>query len=368
MKTIGTLFSGFGGVDIGAKEAGIEPTWGIELDAKIAEVAQANLEHRVYVRNILDCDPFDFDAVDILHASPPCPNFSIANANGDETELDIALGRKVAEFIRALCPPVFTLENVWAYRLSRSWWTIQETLHEMGYWVSVEHVNAADMGVPQTRKRMIVRAVRSGFVPYLPQPVPWVGWYAAIEDLIDDLPAARFASWQLARLPELLKGNLIMQVQGEGGDGVRWDTEPMQTVTSNHGVNKYRAFLINESSTMEMRAAAGSAAAQVASPRNMAQRAWLVDSMNSGREISVRERDEPALTITCDAKPSHKARALFDCGRVVAMTTRALARFQSFPDWYELPDNTRLAAKGIGNAVPPLMYRRVMESLLEVMP
>ena len=52
-------------------------------------------------------------------------------------------------------------------------------------------------------------------------------------------------------------------------------------------------------------------------------------------------------------------------GRVVAMTPRCLARFQSFPDSYELPESKTLAAKGIGNAVAPLMYQRILEGLTQ---
>ena len=48
-------------------------------------------------------------------------------------------------------------------------------------------------------------------------------------------------------------------------------------------------------------------------------------------------------------------------GRVIKMTPRALARFQSFPDWYELPESNTLAARIIGNAVPPLFMQRVGE-------
>jgi DNA (cytosine-5)-methyltransferase 1 len=44
------------------------------------------------------------------------------------------------------------------------------------------------------------------------------------------------------------------------------------------------------------------------------------------------------------------------------MTPRALARFQSFPDWYELPERASLACRIIGNAVPPLLMQRVMEA------
>jgi DNA (cytosine-5)-methyltransferase 1 len=53
--------------------------------------------------------------------------------------------------------------------------------------------------------------------------------------------------------------------------------------------------------------------------------------------------------------------AIRRCG-LSSMTPRALARFQSFPDWYELPERNALACKIIGNAVPPLLMRRVMEA------
>lgn len=52
--------------------------------------------------------------------------------------------------------------------------------------------------------------------------------------------------------------------------------------------------------------------------------------------------------------------------RVVAMTMRCLARFQSFPDWYELPEKRTLAARVIGNAVPPLLMQKVAEAMLAV--
>lgn len=410
MNTYADLFGGFGGATLGAKAAGLEPAWSIEMDAAIADVAQSNLGHRVYVRDILECDPMDFDAVDILHASPPCTNASVANASGGETQLDIALACKTAAFVTTLKPSVFTLENVWSYRNFTSWQIIEQALYGAGYWVSMEHVNAANFAVAQTRKRMIVRAIRGGFVPYLAEPKPWVGWYAAIEDLLDTLPESQFAPWQLARLPQLLattlvgvngyEGNVVtaqevepsmtitanhnqlglkaflmpgggntnfdeaypgrgcryanepamtvtatskeggampkaflVQVQGEGGDGIRYADEPMQTVAANHMASKYRA--------------------------------WLVDGANTTEDqLSIRESAQPALTVTSGG-PKHPTRALLSSGRVVALTPRALARFQSFPDWYELPPNARLAAKGIGNAVPPLLYQRIIEPLLE---
>lgn len=629
--TFASLFGGFGGVEIGAMAAGLKPSWSIECDPLIAEVAQANLGHKVYARDVLDCDPHQFEAIDVLHASPVCTRMSLANPLAGETALDIQLAEKTAEFVKVLRPKVFTLENVWAYRNSVSWQKIENTLHEAGYWVVVEHVNFANIGglklcplhdsestrrfaygakaisshaslapdivaalagmqptvqaihlawdavahlakvirrdtaesvtrqalesvrevnavhstaigraesaltnadmfvsgsmenidanivlllkicldapllkakwftismmakqitfqlilkciqatgptyqniikrgrwsipigaseidgvdtcplchhegVPQTRKRMIVRAVRGGFVPHLPAyAARWVGWYEAIEDLLPELPESQFAPWQLARLPELLSTLLIaqsgyggalttvdsnepsfsvtanhnqlgikaflMQVQGEGGDGVRLDSEPMQTVAANHGAAKYRAFLMGDQerqlvgdvgpaftvragenggalpkafllpgggNTNFNEAYPGRGCRYAEEPAHTVTatskdggavpKAWLIDGSNASEagQLTVRDALSPSFTITSGGA-KHPARALIEYGRVVAMTPRALARFQSFPDWYQLPQNDRLATKGIGNAVSPLLYQRIIESLIE---
>lgn len=44
--------------------------------------------------------------------------------------------------------------------------------------------------------------------------------------------------------------------------------------------------------------------------------------------------------------------------------TRALARFQSLPDWYVLPDKASLACTVIGNMCPPLLMQKIVEPLL----
>jgi DNA (cytosine-5)-methyltransferase 1 len=323
MTTIGTLFTGFGGMDVGAMAAGVTPLWGIEYRADVAAVANANLGGHVQVADVLTCNPADFAPVDVLHASPPCPNFSVANANRGETANDLALAAKVAEFVTTLRPRVFTLENVMAYRDSRSWRNIENQLFDAGYWVSVETVNAADFGVPQTRKRMIVRAVLGGFVPYLPEPVPWVGWYAAIADLIDGLPDSKLAPWQLERMPAELQTLLVSGVlNSRSTELTQLDAaKPASTVTTSHNQSDMRAVLV--------------------------------------------DGDNPAMTVQSwhGRQPSHYPQAVLT-GRVVAMTPRCLARFQSFPDSYELPAKRTLAAYGIGNAVSPLMYQAIIGGMI----
>lgn len=392
MKTYGSLFTGFGGACLGARAAGLELTWGNELDPAIAEVGNYNLGGHIRVGNVLEQNPRDYERVDVLHMSPPCTRASVANGSAEvnedglkESALDIALANKCIEFIETLQPECVTLENVWGYRVFQSWKGgrkcegIQSALYRLGYWVSVEHVNSADFGVPQTRRRMIVRAVRGGWVPYLPAPVPWIGWYSAIEDILHTLPDSQFAPWQLARLPEELRNHWMIGSENAGQEwgGTKWGTEPSFTISTGQHP---RALLVAQGKYGDDLVMAPEDKPSFTITANSNQtgiKAFIVDVKNSrnfGKGPTRLPAESPVFTIQA-SQAKGMPRAFDGVARVVAMTPRALARFQSFPDGamypgsvrlskpYILPDSKTLAAKGIGNAVCPLVMQRIYEGL-----
>lgn len=166
-KTIATLFTGFGGVEVGAIQAGLRPIWGIEYNPKIAAVANKNLGNHVIVADVCRVDPATLEKPDVLHASPVCKNASVAS-KGEEAEEDRETARAVVRFIDTLRPQVFTLENVYPYRHFQSFKIITGCLSKNGYMWDYENVNAADYGVPQTRRRLILRAVYGRLLPQLP--------------------------------------------------------------------------------------------------------------------------------------------------------------------------------------------------------
>jgi len=358
MTTGATLFSGFEGAGVGMRSAGVSMLWGIEKRADVVAVAEANGFNSI-VADILEVDPATMERVDCLHASPPCTNASNAKTDGKESETDQALATKTVEFIRVLKPEIFTLENVWGYRKFVSFGIILGALEALGYWVDVAHVNSADMGVPQTRKRLILRARLGGFLPHLPNPEPWRGWYQAIEDLIPTLPPSQFANWQIKLLPDEIKTMII------GND-------PSMTVTSGNA-SKLKAFL----------AATGNASndncfrpddlptwtvSDVNKPANIA-RVFLVDgklsTSNGGKQLQISDQNTPSGTVVSSHTAARDARAWLERGRVVKLTPRCLARFQSFPDNYELPEKAALACYGIGNAVPCLVAEKIYRGMVQ---
>jgi len=367
VKTILTLFSGGELAGVGARAAGYEHIGGVEIDPAIASVAKMN-GFDLTVADILDVCPADFGRPTLLHASPVCKNASIANPHAKESQTDIATAEKVAEFIRFFSPKFVTIENVMGYRKFEGFKKIISALADGGYMYDVQTLNAADFGVPQSRKRLFVRAVRDGFVPFLPPPIAWVGWYEAIEDLLDDLPETEFANWQIARLPlEIQESFITRPAKGhpdtERGEIWRKEDQPTHTVMTKNYYTK--AFLFAGAGNTNLKEARPGKGVRFADePTHTVaaagtSRAFLMPGENASTARLV-EKIAPMRTLSSSQKSAHRAR-LSD-GRIVKITPRALARFQSVPDDYLLPSVATLAGKVIGNGVPPLMYQRIVEA------
>ena len=362
MKTFASLFTGFGLADIGAMQAGLEPIWGVENDPAIADVAKSNLKHDIRVQSVLDCNPHHFEKSDVLWASPPCTSFSVAKTNGKETDLDRQLAIKIVDFLKVLKPQSFILENVEAYKRSASLEFIEGALYGLGYWIDRQVLNAADFGVPQTRKRMILRAVLGGMPQSLPAPSRRIGWYEAIADLIPTLPESQFADWQLKRMPADLIQNCLVDGQNartpeKGGLNYRESNDPTFTISAHGSLRK--AFLLNRSQTERddyFRQADRPSYTICAAGSCGRSRAFIVDGKNIHPDgsITIRQSDEPTFSVVSSTfdRPCHAPKSWLEHGKVVSMTSRALARFQTLPDWYALPDKNTLACKGIGNGVP----------------
>ena len=336
--TAATLFPGGGGADMGLSAAGLDVKWGLEYDDNIAQVAREN-GLNIHTADVTKVDPDWYERVDVLHASPPCPNFSIAKTGAEETDEDVSLAHATVRFVQALEPALFTLENVWGYRKSQSWKLIREHLQQNGYDWNGWHLNCADYGAPQTRKRMIVAARKGGPRPKKPAAThaedpssgglfddtldEWVGWYEAIEDLIPDLPETELADWQKERLPDEVKTVLIDGKPMSFGGELQPNraSDPVQTISASNQKHMPRAVLVPG---------------------------------GNGSSFVTRTDGQPSRTIS--KQPGNCDRAVMG-RRVVQMTPRCLARFQAFPDWYELPNSKSLACRIIGNAVPPLAMK-----------
>jgi len=381
-RTVATMFSGFEGFGVGARAAGYTHLWGVEFNPALAAVAEANGFHTL-VNDVRAVDYASLPRPDHLHASPVCKNASVAKTDGAESPEDLETAQAVCRAIEALRPDSFSLENVRGYMKFAAFDAIVATLRRLGYGVTYAVLNSADYGVPQTRERLILRAVAGQERPALPTPtharadkiapwldarLPWVGWLQAIADLVDALSDSAFAPWQLKRLPREIRESLMLSaVNADGTTLPRTGDDPSFTLQATAYKQMPRAWVVG---CQDSRAASAclvgdgdtwrpvvAAVSPTVSASNGA-RAFLTQLQPNARG-DWRADNEPAKTLSAgDAAHQHN---LASAGRVVKLSPRCLARLQSFPDSYALPERAALACEGIGNAVPCLLTQRIME-------
>lgn len=382
-NTFASLFSGGGLADIGAMQAGLLPSFGVEYEPKIADYYRRNVDERIIIAKVQDVDYSMLETPYWLHMSPPCINASQAKKAKDgirETELDIEMAGACCKAIKTLLPPMMSLENVWGYRnFPVSFPLILRTLHEQGYNYAFWHINAANMGVPQTRKRLILVASRvqrvrkpaathrkaqkeTGQLSLIPPLPNWAGWYGAIEDILHTLPDDEFAPWQVPLLPPELQTMLLANGQYDGKLVVSCKGQPSMAITANSNQGSLKAYLVNQDSKMGIREDSHPAMTVLSSEKSAFVRAFIVDGQTNDNGTSITVRDSQAPCLTVSASQEKRALRAYASGRVVRMTPRALARFQSVPDSYVLPDATGLACTIVGNGVPCALMQRVIEA------
>lgn len=186
-----SLFSGAGGFDIAAEQAGaeanarIEPLACVEIEKDRCDTLRGYFSNRVKVcqNDIRDLTPITFITdcgltqknIDLIYGGPPCQSFSQA---GKQTGVEDPRGDLIFEFIRfinEIKPPFFVMENVSNLRAidkGRLLHRILNAMWDAGYVVKHQVLLATDYGSPQRRRRLIFVGTRHDieFQAKLPEP------------------------------------------------------------------------------------------------------------------------------------------------------------------------------------------------------
>jgi DNA (cytosine-5)-methyltransferase 1 len=324
------LFAGCGGMTRGFLEAGAyESVFAVEWNTDAAATFAANFGEHVFARPIEDVEAFP--DVDVVIGGPPCQGFSALNMRG----VGLERRRLWREYLRALeesDPEAFVMENVPELLRSGEYAAFRRAAEELGYAVEGRILNAADYGVPQTRRRAFVIGVRDGEPPWPEQTHAAPGKaeqgqqrWRTFRDAVEGLPLKpNGKAWHRPRNPR-----------------------PMS-------MERYRTIPKEGEGRFEL----------AARRPDITPDCWLRKKSGSTDVFGRLWWDRPAFTIRTEFYKPEKGRYLHPREHR-PITVREAARCMTFPDDFVFPEDQPMTsiALQIGNAVPPTLARRVGETL-----
>lgn len=222
------LFCGAGGLTEGLKQAGFRVIGAVELDpVAVATYRRNHRAPRVWPQDIrrltvkevmveLGLAP---GQLDLLAGCPPCQGFSTLRTLNRGSSVEDSRNDLVFQFlrfVRVLKPKAVMLENVPGLASDARMEAFCARLAKYGYAFAREIVNAADYGVPQRRRRLLLLANR---VTAVSIPVP-LEESVSVRDAIGSMPKPGRSADALHDLPEMRAPHvldLIRRIPKNGG-------------------------------------------------------------------------------------------------------------------------------------------------------
>lgn len=315
------LFAGCGGMSTGFLDAGLNVVAGFELDARAVDAYNYNHDYRGSRGFVADLNVATgeellalagVNQVDFIVGGPPCQPFSIAGKRQGKRDVRADLIGHFIRIIEELRPTAFMLENVpnlAAIDGGEFLGEVKAELADLGYAVDHQILSAADFGVPQNRKRLVVLGLKGADAVGFPLPTHGTAQrpHVSASDAIEDLPDA-----------------------GEFGEHGIYNHEP----------TAHSADMVARLSTLQP---------------GKRERGSFHDRLHPER---------PSYTLRAGSGNFSPLRPVhYKHHRVI--TVRESARLQGFSDDFRWPDRIpRLQQyRQVGNAVPPPMARAFAECL-----
>lgn len=335
------LFAGPGGWSEGLRMLGRHDI-GIEWDAAACRT-RAAAGHLTIRADVAQYPPQVFRGVEGLIASPPCQDFSLAGKQAGRTGVKGQLIDTVPLWVDALRPRWVACEQV--PPALPVWDEFARLFREWGYsaWSGV--LNAADFGVPQTRRRAFLLAALGG--PAHP-PVP-----------------------THAKRPEAgLFGMVRPWVTMAQALGWGFDHEPSCTVSAGGTETGGAEPFANAGYRRRLTAFVSAGVTGEGRPKDPAKDP--ADTL-TGKGTAYWVHERPATTIVGSFRPDIVSAPGYrtevsrqDAEGGVRVTVAEGGVLQSFPADYPWQGSRSKQYEQVGNAVPPLLAAHVLAAVMGV--
>jgi DNA (cytosine-5)-methyltransferase 1 len=359
------LFAGAGGLMLGLEMAGFRSLVANEVHPHPCLTLRRNFPHVPVIQgSIRDLTGQELlrhagyggqlPEIDLVAGGPPCQGFSTAGLKDKVDPRNSLIG----DFIRIvdeLRPRAFLLENVSGLQSMHGGHLFENVLNELdglGYKFHYSLIYAADFGVPQMRRRLIVLGAREEAPPPHPEPTHRSPEFASL--LNSHLLPYTTCSDALLDLPLIAPGEAATEYSKPPATEYQRRMRDGAIVLHNHEASRHRQ------ATMDYYALVPPGGHWLDIPREL-----------RNKKQGVQRWPLRGLARTITTEPTDFLHPTLN--RIP--TVRELARIQSFPDRFEFLGQRTTGNKmrrlgycsqtqQVGNAVPPMMAEAVGRSIL----
>lgn len=354
------LFCGAGGLSEGFRQAGCRVLVGNDYDSAAGETFTSTHPEAIFLPGpIQNHRASDFlkaaglrrGELDCLVGGPPCQGFSVYNHQRGLHDERSSLYQEYLRVVEGLNPKWVVLENVTGMTSAgggAAVEAIEQGLKKLGYQVEKRILKAEEYGVPQERRRIVFIGNRLGLPISWPLRTHGPGLlpFVTVKDAIGDLPkigngedrgAVSYPGQPTSAYQRMLRGNA--------------------TVAANHSAPKLSKVNLER---MKHIPAGGSwrdiPVALLPAGMKLAKR-----SDHTKRYGRLRWSGLSSTILTkCDLHWG----AYIHPEQDRSLTVREAARFQSFPDSFVFRGSRTEQYVQVGNAVPPLLGRKIAEAII----
>jgi DNA (cytosine-5)-methyltransferase 1 len=300
----------------------------------------------------------DGKKADILVGGPPCQAYSLVGRSRDPKRMKgdkrNYLFKYYAEFLRKYKPKYFVFENVLGLLsagYSQYLQTMQNLFSEIGYYTDYEILNAAEYGVLQNRKRVIIIG-RKGKAKFdFPVIEKLNNSWEIKKDLLYDLPFLEAGqSNEIANYQKPIN-NYFNATSIR--NGVNFTTQHISRPHNDRDLEIYSIAInkwLNERARLKYNEL----------PKRLLTHIKKDIFLDRFKVI-----DPTGYSHTVMAHISKDGHYYIypDINQVRSISVREAARIQSFPDNYYFEGGRTAAFNQIGNAVPPLMAQAIAKAI-----
>ncbi len=176
--TVGSLFSGVGGLDLGLERAGFEVRWQVEWDQSCLEILERHWPEVPKYEDVQQLSSSTLETVDLISGGFPCQPVSVSGKRKGTSD-PRWLWPHFARLVGELRPQYVLVENVPALT-SQGGAEVLADLVTLGYNAEWHHLPAGAFGATHLRWRFFLVAHSGSTAPQLANAARGQEWVAPI--------------------------------------------------------------------------------------------------------------------------------------------------------------------------------------------